>query len=244
MDALALLASLGLTETEQVYAEKAQAELVLTDAELRISEAQAKLVQASSELQAAAYALKQAEALGVKLALDTSKDKLVGAKRSLVKALQWADAKDYRPRAIIAAERNGTAAGKQAKEEIRQQVRFLWKLYNRAVENWDAGKQASLAKELDALYRGRKLKAVTAGAIKARSGRKCPYSVEGKSTREYKLVIEQACRVTAVTRGAKLSLPAGKAPAKYQGEQDSLLRLDAMGERVKAAKRRVRSGKL
>lgn len=244
MDALQLLASLGLTEVEQVQPPKEQAVLVLNRAQLRISEAQERVALQSATLQATAKALATAKELGVDLILPSDVRPLANAKRSLVAALKWADSKDYRPRAVIAAERAGTSEGRKAKEEIRQQIRFLWKLYNRATDNGDEAKATSLEKELEALYRGRKLVACKAGKVRARSGRKCPYSAEGKSKRSYKLVIEQSCRVTAVTKGAKLSLPTGKAPAKFQGEQESAARLDAMGERLRAPKRRVKAGKL
>lgn len=244
MDALQLLASLGLAEVEQVQPPKEQAVLVLNRAQLRISKAQERVALQSSTLQATAKALATAKELGVGLALDTSNNKLVGAKRSLVAALKWADSKDYRPRAIIAAERQGTAEGRKAKEEIRQQIRFLWKLFNRATENGDAGKAASLEKELEVLYRGRKLVACKAGAVRARNGRKCPYSAEGKSKRSYKLVIEQACNSSPATASARLKLAAGKPPTNYRGDQDSLARLEEIGERLRAPKRRVRHGRI
>ena len=244
MDALQLLASLGLAEVEQVQPPKEQAVLVLNRAQTRISEAQERVALQSATLQAAARAAAQAKELGVNLELDTSTEALANAKRSLVAALKWADARDYRPRAIIAAERQGTAEGRKAKEEIRQQIRFLWKLFNRATENGDTGKAASLSKELEALYRGRKLVASFAGRVRARAGRKCPYSAEGKSKRSYRLVIEQSCTVTAVTKGAKLSLSAGKQYQRFRGEQDSLQVLEGLGERLRATKRRVKAGRL
>ena len=248
MDALALLASLGLSEkAEIVQAERPQAvlaPLTLTRAQARISETQALVAQQSATLQATAKALAVSKELGVSLTLPQDRRPLADAKKSLVCALKWADARDFRPRAIIAAERSGTSEGRKAKEEIRQQIRFLWKLFNRATESGDAPKAASLEKELEALYRGRKLVASFAGKIHARKGRKCPYSAEGKSKRSYKLVIEQACKTAPTTLGARLMLPAGKPAAVFKGEADSLQVLEALGERVKAVKRRVKAGKL
>ena len=241
MDALQLLASLGLAEVEQVQPVKQAVLAPLTRAQMRIGEAQAAVLRESATLQATAKALATAKELGVDLVLPSDVRPLASAKRSLVAALKWADSKDYRPRAVIAAERSGTSEGRKAKEEIRQQIRFLWKLFNRATENGDTGKAASLSKELEALYRGRKLVASFAGRIRARSGRKCPYSGEGKSKRSYKLVIEQSCKPLALSASAKRLTKVGTIASAFTSSstrEDSLYRLEALGEPLRAPKRR------
>ena len=241
MDALQLLASLGLAEVEQVQPVEQAVLAPLTRAQMRIGEAQRSVAQERATLQATAKALATAKELGVDLVLPSDVRPLANAKRSLVAALKWADARDFRPRAIIAAERSGTSEGRKAKEEIRQQIRFLWKLFNRATENGDAGKAASLEKELEALYRGRRLVASFAGRIRARSGRKCPYSAEGKSKRSYKLVIEQSCKPLALSASAKRLTKVGTAASAFTSSstrEDSLYRLEALGEPLRAPKRR------
>ena len=156
---------------------------------------------------------------------------------ALAKARKRAGKHDYAAKAAFASEKRGTKAGGKAREDLRQQFRFLTKLLARAESQGDSSKAASLRLELNALARGRKLVRTTSGHVRAKQGFACAYSAVGKSKSDWGRVINNASGSAWVKPADIARAKAGKlALAPSANADDAIERLEAMGEKPKAAK--------
>lgn len=156
---------------------------------------------------------------------------------ALAKARKRAGKHDYAAKAALAAEKRGTKIGGKAREDLRQQFRFLTKLHNKAVVDGNDTKAASLRMELDALARGRKLVRITSGHVRAKQGFACAYSAVGKAKSDWGRVINNASGSAWFKPSDIARAKAGKlmqAPSVDAAESTD--RLEAMGEKPKAAK--------
>lgn len=159
------------------------------------------------------------------------------ASATLAKARKRAGKHDYAAKAALASEKRGTKEGGQAHEDLRQQFRFLTKLHNKAVVDGNDTKAASLRMELDALARGRKLVRCTSGHIHERKGTACPYSAVGKAKSDWGRVINNASGSAWIKPTDIARAKAGKlALAAHNNVDETLDRLEGMGEKLKAVK--------